>query len=509
MNCLSKKLGTIALCLTAAVTASCSFSPHQNQPDLASNTRVGDHSDREPILITSSEGQYWKIGELVMGGTSATVLVDTSQKHQKWHGLGGTFNEAGWHALSYLTEAERKQVIKLLFDEEDGIGFDWGRIPIGASDFAMDRYSLNDTAGDEAMQAFSIERDKSLLIPFIRAAQEVKDDIIFWGSPWSPPPWMKTNNGFDGGAFDPRYYDAYARYFVKWVEAYEAQGIPIDHVQPQNEPGWTQAYPSCAWGPSTADGVTTDRPVTLGTFVENHLAPAMEEAGLDAEIWYGALSNNATFQAYWDGLSDDGRRKISGVGLQWGTAERVAKLAETAGKDGQPLLVMQTEHKCGNYPWLGTLASSPADADRNSFLPDMAPNNHAYAEESWDFFKEWIEAGVHIYSAWNMVLDKYGFNMDTTRPWPQNTLITVDTEARTFRVTPAYYVFRHLGQYLEPGATRVTIQGADALAFQNPDDSVTAILFNPDQQAVKQTLSVNGSMAQFEVPARGWATVRW
>lgn len=509
MHFFPKSLGFITLCIAVFFNASCGWNPRESHSASALDDRGPNSSERAPILMISGQGDYWRPGQIHLGGKSPSVIIDSTQTHQTWRGLGGTFNEAGWHALSYLSEADRREVMKLLFDGKGGIGFEWGRIPIGASDFAMDRYSLSDTPGDEAMQDFSIERDKRLLIPFIHAAQEIKDDIIFWGSPWSPPPWMKTNQGFDGGAFDPRYYDAYARYFVKWVQAYEAQGIPIDHVQPQNEPGWTQAYPSCAWGPSTADGVTTDRPVTLGTFVENHLAPAMEAAGLDTAVWYGALSNNGTFQAYWEGLSANGRAKIKGVGLQWGTSERVQNLAETAGKDEQPLWVMQTEHKCGNYPWLNNLATSPLDADRNSFLPNMAPNNHAYAEESWELIREWIEAGVHIFSAWNMVLDKYGFNMDTTRPWPQNTLITVDTEARKYRITPAYYVFRHVGQYLDPGATRVTIRGADALAFQNPDDSVTAILFNPDTQAVSQTLSVDGSIVQFAIPARGWATVRW
>src|SRR5690606_23327164 len=146
--------------------------------------------------------------------------------------------------------------------------------------------------------------------------------------------------------------DAYAQYFVKWIQAYEAEGIPIDHVQPQNEPGWAQAYPSCAWGPATAEGETTQRPVTLGTFVEDALAPAIEGAELSTEIWYGTLSNNGTFHDYWNGLTAEGRKKIKGVGLQWGTHEHTGVLAATEGKSGDSLLVMQTEHRCGNNPWL-------------------------------------------------------------------------------------------------------------------------------------------------------------
>jgi glucosylceramidase len=314
---------------------------------------------------------------------------------------------------------------------------------------------------------------------------------------------MKVPAEYDGGYFDPQYLGAMATYLVKWIEAYEARQIPIDHVQPQNEPGWTQAYPSCAWGPSTADGVTTDRPVTLGTFVENHLAPAIHKAGLRTKIWYGSLSNGATYAAYWGSLSPSGRRLIEGVGLQWGTVKHVEELASAG------LLVMQTEHQCGNYPWLKRKATSPADADRTSFLATQAPNNHAYAEESWDLIKKWVEAGVNVYSAWNLVLDTGGFSLDVIRPWPQNALLAIDREARTLRITPAYYVFRHLSQYVDPGAVRVDVQGGNALSFQNPDGSIVTTLFNEGSAPSSTTLSVAGSLVQFEIPARGWATVNW
>ena len=118
---------------------------------------------------------------------------------------------------------------------------------MGPSDYALDRYSLSNGPGH-----FSIDRDEQHLIPFVKAAQAVKGDLKLWASPWTPPPWAKTGttetDGYDKGIFNTQYYQAYADYFVDWIQAYEAQGIPIDHVQPQNEPGWAQSYPTCAWG---------------------------------------------------------------------------------------------------------------------------------------------------------------------------------------------------------------------------------------------------------------------
>lgn len=467
-------------------------------------------SQAEPVVILSGVDHYWYVAAASVTEAAATVTVDTHQEFQTWHGLGGTFNEAGWQALSVLSEKDRERILTLLFDKSGGVGFEWGRIPIGASDYALSRYTLNDHPGDRDMSHFSVEHDRQWLIPYVQAAQTVSPDIKFWGSPWTPPAWMKTNKAFDKGVFDPDYYAPYAQYFVEWIKAYNREGIAIDHVQPQNEPGWSQSYPSCAWGPHIVDNeLVENETVTLGDFVEHHLAPALEKAHLPTDIWYGTLSNNRTFDAYWDALSKQGRAKISGVGLQWGTRSRVPMLASTQGKQGQPLRVMQTEHMCGNYPWMRDTVDDPLAAHRGNFLASQAPNNHAYAEESWELLHDWIEQGVHIYSAWNMVLDKGGFNMDTERPWPQNALIAVDTDKRRYTVTPAYYVFRHIGQYVQPMARRVAITADSGLAFQNPDSSIVAIIYNAERTPKAVNLAMRGNTLSIEIPARGWATVYW
>jgi len=506
------------ICITSVLNIGCSTSSSDSHSKTESTTLSA--SDTNTEVIVSGVDHYWQPGQLkkVTGKETTIVSVDTSQTFQTWHGLGGTFNEAGWQAMTSLTESERKDIMQSLFSKTEGAGFEWGRIPIGASDYALTRYTLNDHPDDFDMSEFSIDHDQQWLIPYIKAAQAVNNNIRFWGSPWSPPAWMKDNKSFDGGAFDPKYFEPYAQYFVKWVQAYRNEGIPIDHVQPQNEPGWAQAYPSCGWGPSIADGVTTDRKVTLGTFVENYLAPALEKAQPDTGIWYGTLSNNHTFDAYWGALSAEGRAKITGVGLQWGTSNQVHELARTKGKDGKDLLVMQTEHMCGNYPWLATKATSPLDANSTNFLPHMAPNNHAYAEESWNLIRRWINQGVHIYSAWNMVLDTGGFNMDTDRPWPQNALIVVDTKKKTYRLTPTYYVFRHIGQFVDPQAKRVALTGGstgdnkgwNGFAFLNPDDSLTVILHNAEASNQTMTLSIDGGeTVAVDLPAKGWASLKF
>ncbi len=451
---------------------------------------VGGEPVVEPELVTSADGDYWNDddGRISDATGNAGVVVHDDRAVADWYGLGGTFNEKGWDALLHLSEEDRATAMRLLFDVRDGIGFTYGRIPIGASDYGMNRYTLDDVSNgtDYEMQQFSIERDRELLIPFILAAKAIKSDIKFWGSPWTAPPWMKTNNAYDRGNMkeDSQTLDAHALYLARFVQAYGEEGIDIFAVHPQNEPGYAQDYPSCGW-PKNGGGYL------YASYIKNHLAPTFEREGVTAEIWLGTLSNaSADNSLGQEVMNDSGARAlIKGVGLQWAMSAHIGSYV------GQGLHVMQTEHQCGNYPWNG------GNANR-------APNDYAYANESWTLIRDWIRAKVNSYSAWNMVLDTVGRNLDEVRPWAQNALLAVDVNQGQLIVTPTYWLFRHVGQYVDPGAKQVEIEGTnDGFAFKNPDGSVVTILHNSGGQPAQTVLSAAGRTVQFTIPGGGWATV--
>ncbi len=280
----------------------------------------------------------------------------------------------------------------------------------------MDRYTLDDTPNNEpdpTMASFSIERDKMRLIPYIKAAQQVKGDIKFWASPWTPPPWMKTPKEYDGtdeysdvtspykayiNDNDATVLEAYADYFVRFIKAYEAEGIALDHIQPQNEPGYATRYPSCLWQPENSARSSARTSVLRW--------PSRRQTRRSGS------ARSRTDQTYPDdisGLTGDALGYTVGVGLQWNTMGRIDSLLALK----SDLLIMQTEHRCGNYPFTVT---NPAPFQPPAFNADKPQNDHAYAMESWYYIREWIKAGVHSYSAWNMVLDTVGKNLDARRP---------------------------------------------------------------------------------------------
>jgi len=469
------------------------------------------------VLVTSSSSGYWQTGTATEASSgSATVTVNDSSGAQTWEGFGGAFNERGW---MYLTSDDMKtQALKMLFDSTDGAGFTWGRIPMGASDYAINRYTCDDKgedpaasssgsnrpAADTSMANFSLDQDNKYLIPYIQAAQKVKPDLRFWASPWTPPVWMKTgyktDDGSGGTAKKPSYFDggtvtnssdnfkAYAQYYTKFVQGYMDKGIKIELVSPQNEPGYDQNYPSALWDKAT-----------YVAWVGQYLGPAMKT--LNVNVMLGTLSN------YMDnGHADldiasavlaDGTAKgfVTVAGVQWGVLDQVVK-----GTKIGSLPIWATEHKCGNYPW------NPSGYPK--YNSSQAPNDQAYGVESWGYIRDAINKGkVTSYSAWNMVLDKGGLGNDTSRDWKQDALLVADSGKVTG--TPAYYVFRHVAQYVVPGATVVGTSGGDAIAFKNPDGSLVAAMYNSGSANSSYIVSIGGKKLQFAMPAAGWATVKY
>jgi len=467
-----------------------------------------------PIVITSAEGCYWQQRQLTeVTSGAATVTVNDSSEAQTWDGFGGAFTELGWNSLSTLSQADQERAMQLLFGAE-GARLAWGRIPIGGNDFVVSRHTLDDTGDDVipdstesnrpppdlTLSKFSIAENEQNLIPYIKAAQAVKPNIRFWAVPWTPPVWMKTgysktdSNG--AAAKRPSYYDggsikgddatlaAHAQYFVKFVQAYKAEGINVEYVGPQNGPD-QHTYPSCAWDTAI-----------YTNFIGKFLGPALSGAGLSTRVMLGGsfdMSTNIDFvNAVLADSTATGYCAVAGLAYDMVAASKVTALKAA----GMPFWV--SEHRAGNYWWLP------------SYQP-TAPNDMAYGIETWGLIRDAItKVGVTVYNAWHMVLANVSQNIDQSTPWAQDSLLVADSGQLT--VTPEYYVFRHFSRYVVPGAKVVGTTGGDAVAFKNPDGSISVQLYNKDTSSKKTTVGVGSALSQvlyqFDVPSHGWATLR-
>jgi len=410
------------------------------------------------------------------GGPEGQPLT-LGQAEQRIEGFGGCFNELGWMALSRLPEGDREAVLDLLFGQE-GLGLNYCRVPIGASDYAAGWYSLDETPDDYALEHFSIERDRQHLLPYIRAALERNPSLRLFASPWSPPTWMKVRPVYNTGAplrWEEPVLRAYARYFCRFIRAYAEEGVHIDLVYPQNEPVAVQNFPSCIW---TA--------AMLAEFIGRYLGPALEQAGLDAAIGLGTLNApispmgmmgggnelgltplNTGYADYVQRVMQDPQaaRYVRAIGLQWASKAFIQQARESYPE----LLLMQTENECGD--------------GRNSW---------EYARYVFDLFRHYLSNGASVYCYWNMALEEGGVS---AWGWRQNAMVSVLPGERRYRLEHECHVMRHFSALVRPGARRLQLRGhwaGNAVAFRNPDGEVVLVIHNPLEWPSAVSLEVDG-----------------
>ena len=459
-------------------------------------------------MYTTTEDNPWfesNSYDKALGGQEADITVDLDAVGQTVQGFGTCFSELSHRALSKLSREDYDKVMTELFAPGGGMEFTVCRMPVGASDFALKYYSFDDTPGDLAMEHFSIDNDKQTLIPLIKSALGKNPNLKVWGSPWCPPSWMKVNGhyasrplrargalpasgrkrleldnlirdnelsdsqimheGEDSFIQDEAYFQAYALYFRKYIQAYREQGIDIFMVMPQNEFNSDQNFPSCTW---TVRGLTK--------FL-HYLVPAMKEEGV--EVYFGTMERPD--RAMVDTVLTDPLigKDIKGVAFQW------------AGKTALPLI-----HE--SYPELTMVMSEQQCFNGANSWKDFM--------DAWDLLKHNMDNGVAIYDYWNLAL----FDGEvSTWGWQQNSLISVDYETGALKRNYEYYEMKHISGYVRPGAVYLGTEGSmeETMAFRNPDGSIVVLAAEKTGTPRDLTIKAGNRTVKANIPANSLSTI--
>lgn len=419
--------------------------------------------------ILSKENDFWQEKEYKNSkAENATDLKTTGETDQTVDGFGACFNELCQIALEQLSEEDHKKVLDLLYSpEEDGLRFNYCRMPIGASDYAERWYSYNETEEDYEMEHFSIDEDRKFLLPMIKEAFKRNGAITLFASPWSPPTWMKFPKAYNYGTlkWNEKNLKAYALYFAKFVEAYEKEGITVDAIHVQNEPFSDQKFPSCRW--------TGEQFIE---FIGKYLGPTFKERGIKAKIFLGTL-NNANIESYNDYINailhdPDASGYVDGIGLQW------------AGKGCAPMMheswpevyIIQTENECGD-----------------------SGNSWHFSKYVYSLMRHYFTYGVRAYVYWNPVLVDGGMS---TWGWKQNSMITV--KDGKYILNPEFYIMKHFARFVNKGAVRLVLSGhwtSNSVAFKNPDGSIVLICQNPFKKDQTVNFNLDGEEYSLNLPA--------
>jgi len=421
--------------------------------------------------------------------TLETIHVHREKSHQVMLGLGSSFEHSTCYNLSRLDEKQRHEAIARLVDRKAGIGMNLMRICIGTPDFTGEPwYSYDDLPPgqtDPDLRQFSIEKDRRYVIPVLKAALQSNPDVLYFASPWSPPGWMKSTGSMIGGHLLAKNYATYAAYFVRFVQEYEREGIPVYAVTVQNEPGVDRQhdapkwrYPSCRWaGEQERD------------FIRDHLGPAFKRAGLATKIW--CYDHNYNVAPTPDG-DDPGIAYPRQILTDPAAAKYVSGVA-FHGYGGKPEGMREFLKEFPDRPVHFTEGSvfGLAGAQR---LVGLLTN------------------GASSYNAWVTMID------DTGKPnngpfQAKRTCILLKSQELSVDYPLDYYLYGQFMKFIDREAVRIGVTSQDpklpAVGFMSPSGSLTLIVVN--LQDKKQSIEIlsDGLIAQFEPAARSVTTLVW
>jgi glucosylceramidase len=423
------------------------------------------------------------------GGSGQNITVDENTRFQQFVGGGASFTDtAAWlmNSSGALSAATRADTMQKLFSPTAGIGVGFLRNPMGASDLARFNYSYDDLpAGqtDPGLARFSIAHDLADVVPLTRQARSLNPNLKVMAVPWSAPAWMKDNQNFiNQGFLQSQYYGAYAQYFVKTIQGYQAQGVPIDYVSAQNEPtccGPGTSYASMNWNGSGLD-----------FFTASNLYPAFRAAGITTKVL--VLDYN------WGNYNDIGSVPLGDPavrndplfgGIGWHGYGGDVGLQTTIHNQFPAVSAFDTEHSGGT--WI----ANQQQEDMHNIV---------------DYTRNW----GRTVTKWSLAVDQ-NMGPHSGGCGVCTGLITVhngDSRSGQVDYTIEYYTMGHLTKFVRPGAFRIASTANAAVpnvAWINPDGSKALVAYNDTSSA--QTVRVNwgGQSFAYSLPTKTSATFTW
>jgi glucosylceramidase len=417
--------------------------------------------------------------------TEVAIFVNPKKNFQTIIGIGGAITDASAVVFSKLPIDKQNEFLQAYYSD-DGIGYNIIRTNIHSCDFSPESYTYVEE-GDKELATFSIDKDKEFRIPLINKAIDIiKDEIVFYASPWSPPPFMKGRKDMlQGGKLLPEFYQSWANYYVKFIKAYEAEGIPVWGITIQNEPMAVQRWESCIY---TADEERD--------FLKNYLGPTFEKEGLgDKNI------------VVWDHNRD-----------------LISHRANTIFEDPKA-----SKYAWGiGFHWYETWTGAEPNYNNLQNINDSFPTKNLLftegCQESFDpeQYQRWSNAerygnsmindfnnGTVGWTDWNILLDETGGPNHVSNfcfaP------IHADTKTGELIYTPSYYYIGHFSKFIKPGAKRVSTTSSrstlESTSFINKDGTTATVVMNRTDSDINFKFIVLDSEIKLQIPARSMQTI--
>jgi glucosylceramidase len=452
------------------------------------SSQAGDRMSSKPDLHFENKA----------GAKAPVFTINEDVKFQKIDGFGASLLEAGLICINSLPADKQEEVLRALFDPQRGAGFSAMKTVIGATDFqsAGPFFTYDDTPGDVSMHNFSIARDlgPNGEITFIKRARKYGRFVLQAPMDY-PPDWMLTNvQDRRKQDVDPKYYDALALYYLRYLQEYEKNGVFIDYLSLFNEPG---VYTKINYD-------------EIRELLKNHVGPLLRKSGTKTKIQLSeAPTRENAFKNYPLALDDpEARKYVGGLayhGYDWTKPDAYSKIADVHKKYSQ--FPMWMTEVCHAYE-IGEPRTMP--------MP-------LYDFEDGDLWGNMImsdlEAGASAWIYWNMVLDEKG------GPWlvspvhgdpdpnEQHPVVILNCKTHEVSYTGLYYYLAHFSKFVRPGAVRIattgSLKGVRCIAFKTPEGGLVSELINSRKTDAKIRLDSRGRSLRLTLPAISITTCLW
>jgi glucosylceramidase len=415
-----------------------------------------------------------------------SIFVNPDKRYQHFLGIGGAITDASAEVFAKLDAARQAEFIKAYYDKDVGIGYTLARTTIHSSDFSSASYTYVEE-GDKTLSTFSIDHDRRFRIPLIkRAINAAGGKLTLFASPWSAPAFMKTNHDvLHGGSLLPEYADAWARYFTKFIAAYEKAGIPIWGITVQNEPMAAQTWESMIFSAEEERD-----------FLKNHLGPAMHRAGYaNKKIIVWDHNRDLMTQRAQVIFDDPQAAKYAwGMGFHWyetwsGGEPAYGNVAEVAQA----------------YPAMNLLLTEATvekfDPARYQYWPNAERYGSAVIND--------LNNGAVGWTDWNILLDEKG-GPNHAANWCFAP-VHADTRTGELIYTPSYYYIGHFSKFIRPHAQRVSATSSRrtllTTSFLNTDNRLATVVMNQTGMKIAYHFYIGSSEATLSIPAHAIQTL--
>jgi glucosylceramidase len=463
------------------------------------------------VFETSAAGsKCTPVKEFVAKEKASVIHLFPEKTFQTITGFGGSFTESSAYLLNKISKSNREKILEAYFGE-DGARYSLTRTHINSCDFSLGHYSYAPVEGDKALHHFSVAEDKEDIIPMIKEAMvKSKHGFKIIASPWTAPPWMKDNKNWMGGKLLPEYYDTWAWYFKKYLEAYRSEGIAIWGITVENEPlGNNNNWESMLFTPEE-----------MTAFVRDHLGPVLKSGknqvkilgydqnrGEELKKWANIMYADKAASEYFDGLA-----------VHWysSTYDVFAESLQFTHETAPDKLLIQTEAcldglvpKWNDDNWYWSEEAKDwgwnwAPENEKYLHPKYVPV-YRYARDMIGCMNNWVNGWID----WNMVLDKQG-GPNWFKNWC-GAPVLVDPEKDEVYFTPVYYVMMHFSKFIRPGAKRIDFRNEDkdllVTTVRNPDGSIAVVVLNQGLELKCFKLTLGEKSADISISARALQTI--